>query len=163
MFNDSQATFPETKFHVGRWLGPAVDVGSALTYKILKSNGKVVPRSTIRHLTLDKLTNPDHIAMTKAFDENIIQKIGVPATENDFDKDYLTMTYEYYDDNHQDAAPDAPPEQLTLTPEIGDNYLNMELMLPRCGTLARGRVTEHKCDHEGKVIGRSNANPILDT
>ena len=81
MFNDSQATFPETKFHVGRWLVNAVDVGSALTYKILKSNGQVVPRSTIRHLTLDKLANPDHIAMTKAFDENIIQKIGVPATE----------------------------------------------------------------------------------
>ena len=53
MFNDSKATFPETKFHVVRWLGPAVDVGSNLTYKILKSNGQVVPRSTIRHLTLD--------------------------------------------------------------------------------------------------------------
>ena len=94
MFNDSQATFPVTKLHVGRSLGPAVDVGSALTYKILKSNGQVVPRSTIIHLTLDELTNPDHIAMTKAFDDNIIQKLGVPATENDFDKDYLTPTYE---------------------------------------------------------------------
>ena len=63
MFNDSQSTFPETKFHVGRWLGPAVDVGSALTYKILRSNSQVVPLSTIRQLTLDELTNPDHIAM----------------------------------------------------------------------------------------------------
>ena len=52
---------------------------------------------------------------------------------------------------------------MTPTPEIGDNYLNMELMLPHSGTLARGRVTERKCDHEGNVIGRSNANPILDT
>ena len=95
MFNDSQATFPETKFHVGCWLGPAVDVVSALTYKILKSNGQVVPHSTIRHLTLDKLTNPDHIAMTNDFDVNIIQKRGVPATENEFDKDYLTPTYKY--------------------------------------------------------------------
>ena len=95
MFNDSQDTFPETKFQVGRWLGPAIDVGSALTYKILKSNRLVVPRSTIRHLTHDELTNPDHIAMTKYFDDNIIQKIGVPATENDFDKDYLTPTFEY--------------------------------------------------------------------
>ena len=129
----------------------------------MKSNGRVVPRSTIRHLTHDELTNPDHIATTKAFDDNIIQKIGVPATENDFDKDYLTPTYEYYDDDHQDAAPDAPPENLTPTPEIGDNYLNMELMLPRGVTLARGRVTERKRDHEGNVIGRSNANPILDT
>ena len=109
MFNDSQATFPDTKFHVGRWIGPAVDVGSALTYKILKSNGQVVPRLTIRHLTLDELTNPDHIAMKKSFEDNIIQKLGLPATENDFDKDYLTPTYEYYDDYHQDATPNAPP------------------------------------------------------
>ena len=92
MFNDLQATFPETKFHMGRWPGPAVDVGSSLTYKILKRNGQVVPRSTIRHLTLEESTNPDHIAMTKAFDDNIVQKLGVPATEHDFDKDYLTPT-----------------------------------------------------------------------
>ena len=94
MFNDSQATFHETKFHVGRWLGPSVDVGSALTYKILKIDGQVVPRSTIRHLTLDKLTNPEHISMAKAFENNTIQKLGVPATENDFDNDYLKPTYE---------------------------------------------------------------------
>ena len=36
-------------------------------------------------------------------------------------------------------------------------------MLTRGGTLARGRVTESKRDHEGNAIGRSNANPILDT
>ena len=80
MFNDSQATFPETKFHVVRWLGPAVDVGSALTYKILKKNGQVVLRVTIRHLTLEELKNPDHIAMTKVFDNNIIHKLGAPTT-----------------------------------------------------------------------------------
>ena len=101
--------------------------------------------------------------MKKAYDDNIIQKLGVPATENDFDKNYLTPTYEYYDDDHQDGTPDAQPEQLTPTPEIGYNYLNMELMLPRGGTLERGQVTERKRDHEGNVIGISNANPILDT
>ena len=137
---------------MGRWLGPAIDAGSALTYKILKSNGRVVLRSTIRHLIHDELTNPDHIAMTKAFNDNIIQKIGVPATENDFDKDYLTPTFEYYNDDNQEAALDAQPENLTPTPEIGDNYLNMELMMPRGGTLARGRVIERKRDHEGNVI-----------
>ena len=56
MFNDSQTTFPENEFQVGRWLGPSIYVGSDLTYKILKSSGQVVPRSTIRHLTHDKLT-----------------------------------------------------------------------------------------------------------
>ena len=87
----------------------------------------------------------------------------MPATENDFDKDYLTPTYGYYDDDHQDATPNTPPEQLTPTPKIGDNYLNMELMLPSGDTLARGQVKERKRDHEGDAIGRSNANPILNT
>ena len=101
--------------------------------------------------------------MTKAFDNNIIQKIGVTETENDFDKDYLTPTYEYCDDDHQDATPDTPPEKLTPIPEVVDNHVNIELMLPRGGTLERGRVKERKRDHEGSFIGRSNANPILDT
>ena len=92
---------------------------------------------TIINLTLDELTNPDHIATRKAFYDTIIQKIGVPATDNDFDKDYLKPTYEYYDEDHQEGTPDAPPEKLTPTPEIGDNYLNMGLMLPHGGTLAR--------------------------
>ena len=39
----------------------------------------------------------------------------------------------------------------------------MELMLPRGGTLATGRVTERKRDHKVNVIGRSNANTILVT
>ena len=129
----------------------------------MKINGQVVLRSTIRYLKLDNLTNLDRIATKKAFDDNIIQKICVPATENDFDKDYLTPTYEYYDDDHQEGNPDAPTEKWTQTPEIGENYLNMELMLPRGGTLARGRVTERKRDHRGNFIGRSNANLILDT
>ena len=45
--------------------------------------------------------------MTKEFDNKIIQKIDVRATENDFDKDYLIPTYEYYDDDHQDTNPNA--------------------------------------------------------
>mgnify|MGYP001124573954 CR=1 FL=1 len=75
------------QFHVGRWLGPAVDVGSALTYKILKSNRQVVPRSTVLHLTQQKLDNPDHIASRIAFNEGIVQKIGEPAPESDFNPD----------------------------------------------------------------------------
>ena len=42
MINDSPSTFPEVDFQLGCWLGPAADVGSAMTYKILKANGKVV-------------------------------------------------------------------------------------------------------------------------
>ncbi len=50
-----------------------------------------------------------------------------------------------------------------MTPEIGDNYLSAELMLPKEGVLVKGRVTARKCDREGNPVGRANDNPILDT
>ena len=58
---------------------------------------------------------------------------------------------------------DDPPEDLELKPEVGDTYVNTELMLPRGGTLSKGRVTGHKRDAGCQVCGRSNNNPILDT
>ena len=163
MFNDSSATFTETKFHVGRWLGPVIDVGSALTYKILKSNGHVVLRSTIRQLKLDEVTSSDHIALRNTFDDNIVQKIGAVATKSNFPADYLTPTFDCYDDDHQEGTPHALPEDEAPTPEIGDNHLNMEIMLPCGGTLARGQVIGRKRDHKGNTIGRANDNPILDS
>jgi len=103
----------------------------------LKSNGQVVPRSTIRHFTLEEARSSDQIALRKAFDDNIVQKIGVPVTESDFNTDYFMPTYDRYDNDHQKGTPDASLEDEVATPEIGDNYLNMEIMLPHGGTLAR--------------------------
>jgi hypothetical protein len=50
MFRDNVSTFPDVKLTLGRYLGPVIDVGSALTAKILQSNGQTVCRSTLRHL-----------------------------------------------------------------------------------------------------------------
>ncbi len=47
MFRDNIPTFPDHKLILGRYLGPTTDIGSALTAKILKSNGRVVYRSTL--------------------------------------------------------------------------------------------------------------------
>ncbi len=53
MFRDTvnTITFPDDKLTLGRYLGPATDVGSALTAKILKQNGQYICRSTLHHLT----------------------------------------------------------------------------------------------------------------
>jgi hypothetical protein len=50
-----------------------------------------------------------------------------------------------------------------VTPEIGDNYLSAELMLPNGGVMVKGRVTAHKRDWDSNPVGRANDNPILDT
>jgi hypothetical protein len=46
---------------LGRWLGPADNVGSAMTYYILKQNGKVVTRSSVVPITTEEFTSPTEI------------------------------------------------------------------------------------------------------
>jgi len=43
---DTSEAFPNDKVILGRYLGPSIDVGPALSAKILKMNGTVVCRST---------------------------------------------------------------------------------------------------------------------
>ena len=54
-FRDSAVQFPEDSLVLGRYLGPSIDVGPALTAKILKQNGEVVHRSTTADLHLRRL------------------------------------------------------------------------------------------------------------
>jgi hypothetical protein len=44
MFWDNLPAFPDVKLILEQYLGPVTDVGSALTTKILKSNGQTVCR-----------------------------------------------------------------------------------------------------------------------
>ena len=59
MFWDNVPAFPDNKLVLlGCYLGPATDVDSALTAKILKSNGQTVCRSTLGHLNDEELHCP---------------------------------------------------------------------------------------------------------
>jgi len=160
MFRDNVPSFPDDKLILGRYLGPAIDTGSALTAKILKSNGVFVCRSTLRHLTDEELHSPVHMDMRRQFDESVILHLGPAAMPQDFPAEDLTPDPTYYDDTDP-----ADPEygDAEVTPETGDNYLSAELMLPKGGVLVKGRVTARKRDRDGNPVGRANDNPILDT
>jgi hypothetical protein len=131
-----------------------------LTTKILKSNGQTVCRSTLRHLNDNKIHCPIHQEMRRVFNETITHHLGPNTMEQDFLAEDLTPDYAFYDDDH-DLDPDHA--DLEVTPEMGDNYLNAEISVPRGGTLAKGRITSWKRDKDGSPIGLANANPILDT
>ena len=49
-----------------------------------------------------------------------------------------------------------------VTQELGDQYVNTEMLLPRGDIIARGWVVCQKHDAYDISIGRSNQNPILD-
>ena len=61
MYHDP-TKFPDDKFVLGKYLGPAIDVGSMQTAKILMPNGQYVCRSTHRHLDNDEQNSEVHKA-----------------------------------------------------------------------------------------------------
>jgi len=80
--------------------------------------------------------------------------------DTDFPAADLTPEYLTYKNDH-DLDPDHG--DLEVTPEIGDNYLSVEISIPRGGSLVKGRIKSCKRDTDGNPIGRADANPILDT
>ncbi len=126
-FRDNVPTFPDVKLILGRYLGPATNVGSALTAKILKSNGQTVCRLTLRHLKDKEIHCPIHQEMRRVFNETITNHLGPNATDQDFPAEDLTPDYDFHDDDH-DLDPDYGG--LEVTPEMGNNYLNAEISVP---------------------------------
>ncbi len=140
-------------------MGPATNVGSALTAKILNSNGQTICRSSLRHLNDKEIHCPIHQELRRVFDETSANHLGPDATDQDFPAEDLTPDHNFYDDD--DLDPDHG--DLEVTPEMGYTYLNTEISVPRGGTLMRGHVTSQKRDKDGNPVGLANANPILDT
>ncbi len=138
MFWDNLPAFPDIKLILGQYLGPATDVGSALTAKILKLNGQTVSRLTLQHLTDEETHCPIHLETRRVFDETVASHLGLNATEQDFPAEDLTSDFDHYDNDH-DHDPDHG--DLEVTPEMGDNYLNAEISVQQGGTLMKGWVT----------------------
>ena len=76
--NSSATHFPFLKAMLGRVLGPAKNKGNEMRQLCLKSNGKVVPRRTVKRLTDEQLapSNAIEIAKRTDFDKNISRKLG---------------------------------------------------------------------------------------
>jgi hypothetical protein len=102
MFRDQPVAFPGDNPVLGRYLGPAINVGPALTAKILKANGEVVYRSTYHALTDAERTNAAHVSRCVEFDHNIQDKFGPETSPDDFP--YLDIPNTPEHDNFDDIV-----------------------------------------------------------
>ena len=155
------STNPKTKFPLQnrmlcRVLGPATDVGNKMTYNLLRVDGKVVPRSTVRPLTDDEEISPVEIAKRKAFDSAIRSKLGSSLTPPP--KPPKPYTFEAYEDDEEEPA---------LLPETDDcEYdclINAEVLLPHRDEQTQATVLSPTKSNDGEETGRHSANPILNT
>jgi hypothetical protein len=113
-----------------------------------------VYRSTLQHLTDYEHACPVHTADRKSFDDSIAEQLGPAAQDTDFLAEDLTPEYEPFRDVG-DANLDLDPDHkdLEVTPEAGDNYIGVDLLFPKGGTMTRGRVTAQKRDTDGTPMG----------
>ena len=79
-FRDQTAAFPNNKEVLGRVLGPARGAGNEMAQWILKTNGRVVPRRSLRPLKVDEIHSPVEIKEREVFDDLIKRRWGTPMT-----------------------------------------------------------------------------------
>ena len=131
--------FLEKKMYLGRYLGPSIEVGPALTANILKSNGEVIHRSTYRYLLPEEVTYEKELS--RQFNVMIGEKFGPKVVAKYFGKMGLQETpiFEKYEDDSVEGTPDEPPKELEPKPDLSLGFpLNMSIVLPWEDKLARG-------------------------
>ena len=152
---------------LGRWLGPSISVGQAMSSKILTDKGKVIHRTSVWPLSVEKSHDPSFQAQKEQFDDNLRQVLGQRmeglAPGDDVDDEYATETphYQPYEDDEQEDV--TKPEMDEYTTDSYDKLISAKVMLPLGDSLRPGQVVRRKRDADGKLIGRTSTNPILDT
>jgi hypothetical protein len=169
-FRDTAAKFPVSKIQLGRDLGAAIDIGPAMTRKILKKNGMVMYRSSVRSLTQDEIQSPTEQKERQEFDIAIEEKFGPAMNKGDFQDDpdyadFFTPTFDCYEDD------EVPPSKMPDIDDIKkehdfdtyDQYVGAHGRVPIGNEIESGKVLWRKHELDGTVRGRANANPMLDT
>ena len=130
---------------LGRYLGPSFDVGPAMTAKILKANGQVMNRTSLRALTEEELVSEEEIKLREAFDKEIEAKLGERILKSELPEEYDTPSYEAYGDD-DDPDVDYSPDREDVDVDAYDRYLQAEVLLPKGGQNDDSHCKEEKAE-----------------
>ena len=167
--------FPLANEVLGRYLGPTDDVGSEMTSWILKSNGKVVPRRTVRPLKDEEIRNEQEKKKRELFEKIIVERHGTYAKPDEpLPKDHPLFDFFNMDDDmpYDSNIPEA--DELNTPPvdasgnefdqqPIYDKLLSAEVTLPHGNEYKRATVLGRSLDADGRSTGTYSENPYLNT
>jgi hypothetical protein len=165
---------------LGKWLGVANRVGSALTYWILTDAAKIIARSTVQHVTAQESLNDNIKQSMELFQRKMDERLDETnfVIDNEFESSRVLQDEDLNDDpaygDGSHTPTDAeyrmdmlPPNRLDeddIQSDAYDKYIGAEVSVD-FGTEGRKRaaVKARARNFEGNFIGRSNQNPLLDT
>ena len=171
------------KHELGRWLGPAHDLGQGLAYHVLSDTGQVRVRSTVSPISAAELADPNTTRLMDKFTESMESVIGnfSNATQQKYegcDNDPYVNMFELDELDIEDAEAQEYDEEgnainrpkLDILDydapylEINDNLIGTKVDLPHPdGELKEATIKLRKRAHDGNLIGTKNDNPVLDT
>jgi hypothetical protein len=68
-FQEKGVTFPDITLVLGKYFGPSIDMGTAMTQRIMKANSEIKDRSTVWSLTsVECVSTPPHLEQEKFFE-----------------------------------------------------------------------------------------------
>jgi hypothetical protein len=167
-FRDTGQSFPDSKEWIGRDLEPAIDIGPAMLRKVLKINGKVMFRVSVRGLTLDEMQIPDEQKWHQEYDEAIKMKLGKGMQDHEFKlepdfADFVTPTHDCYKGKKEPAFQMPGIDDLDKHDvETYDQYVGASMQLSVGDKVNTGKVTERKRGLDRVARGKASANPTLD-
>jgi hypothetical protein len=167
---DTAAKLPVSKIQLCRDLGAAIEIGPAMTRKILKKNGSVMYRSSVRPLTQDEIQSPTEKKEREEFDISFEKKFG-PSTDIDAFKDdpdyanFVTPTYDCYEDDEVSSSkmPDIDDIKEEHDVDTYDQYIGSHVRVPIGNEIFFGNGVRRKLELDGTVREGANANSMLDT
>ena len=149
---------------IGRYLGPALNVGQEMTYKVLTKRGTAVSRTTCFPLTQADLANPDvkarmddwtasvseilnnrfkpttdeeEQAMFDVHDDVIVNPIVVETVDENNDEDIAAM-------QTQEEEVEPRPEADEMDYATFDKYIQAQVVVPKGGSNQLGTVVKRK-------------------
>ena len=170
-YRDHNNGFPLQNEVLGRILGPTKGEGNEMAQWVLKANGNVVPRRTVRPLQVAEMHNETVKTQQQVFDKCIEERHGTPFTPppSNEDKPYPTEFVEYEDEDevprlipdHEDTV-DIRGRLINQQPQY-DKIINAEVQLQLDDEIATGKVRRRALGPEGETVGSYDDNPILNS
>ena len=159
---------------LGRFLGVSHSTGSLMSYYILPSTGIPICRSTVQRVTENEKKTDVNFDRIRIFDQKISERfkedrLGNPEPMKVDPEEWSSIFKEDPEFLEEFQKPidnaDVKEAEEEFDPDSFDGYLDMKLQVTQPGRTENSfaRVTKRMRDHEGKPIGVSNPNPLLDT
>ena len=134
---------------------------------ILKANGRVVPRRSLRPLKVDELHSPVELKKREVFDELIKRRWGSPMTPSNTQQQEV---FKKYQDHEQQEQPileaedivDSTGELINQQPAY-DQIINAEVQLQLGEEMVTGKITQRTIGPDGQVRGTYYNNPYLNS